>query len=150
MLPAGTETLRVARDRYLGEHGLSTQSYAEPRFLLRIGFIRLDLPNPGLLPYHDLHHVLTGYASDLIGEAEISVFELRGGGANAMVTFLCVGGILIGALRSPRRLQYAWRRCRGVRSLYHARPDYETLLERTVEEVRRELGIPPGGLAEAP
>ena len=38
-----------------------------------------DLPNPGFLPWHDLHHVATGYGTGLIGEAEISAYELRAG-----------------------------------------------------------------------
>ncbi len=146
--PGDQDSVRAARDRYLAANGLDTASYAAPRFALALGRLRVMLPNPGLLPYHDLHHVVTGFRSDPIGEAEISVFELRGGGANGMVTGLCVAGILYGLVLAPRRIVRAWRRCASTRSLYGAAVPYEVLLAMTVGELRAALGIPPDGLGE--
>lgn len=146
--PGVRDSVRAARDRYLAANGLDTASYAAPRFVLALGKLRVTLPNPGLLPYHDLHHVLTGFGSDPIGEAEISVFELRGGGANGMVTGLCVAGILYGLVLAPRRVVRAWHRCASTRSLYGGAIPYDALLAMTVGELRTALGIPPDGLAE--
>jgi len=53
------------------------------------------LPNPGYLPWHDLHHVATGYKTGLIGEAEISAYELRSGCRSFFIIILCVGAMMI-------------------------------------------------------
>ncbi|MFN7972103.1 MAG: hypothetical protein U0166_07085 [Acidobacteriota bacterium] len=142
-----SETMRQQRDRYLVRSGLSVGAYGARRFHVRIGPLRIPMPNPGLLPLHDLHHVVTGYGTDIVGEAEISVFELRTGPRKPMVALLCAGGILFGLLLSPRRVLRAVRSTRGVRGLYHSTRTYDQLLDASVEEVRRELGIPAAGLA---
>ena len=67
------EKVLGARDRYLVASGFTTQSYVDPNFNVKVGFISLRFPNPGLLPMHDLHHVATGYDSSLLGE----VFLMR-------------------------------------------------------------------------
>ena len=38
------------------------------------------------VPLHDLHHILTGYKTDWMGEAEIGAWELRAG-CNSFITF---------------------------------------------------------------
>lgn len=142
-----SQTMREARDLYLARNGLSTDSYNERLFALRLGPLTLPLPNPGLLPLHDLHHVVTGYDTDVVGEAEISVYELVTGPRHATIAFLCLGAILFGVVLSPRRVWRSLARTRGLGSLYHGAPDYEVLLEADVESVRRALGMPAAGLA---
>jgi ubiquinone biosynthesis protein Coq4 len=101
------------------------------------------LPNPGLLHLHDLHHVVTGYGTGLVGEAEISAYELRAGCRSFMVHVLCVGAILCAMFVAPRRILRAWRRARGARTLYHTTIPYETLLDMSVNELRRRLNVAP-------
>lgn len=134
-------TARDARDRFLRESGLDARGYDAPDFPVHVGPVTLRFRNPGLLPWHDLHHVATGYGSDLLGEAEISAFELRGGGATPLVRLLCVGAIAIALCIAPRRVIEAWRRARGVRSLYRSRLPYERLLGMRVGELRALCGI---------
>ena len=142
------ETVRVGRDRYLAENGLGLESYTAPRFPIHVGKWAVYLPNPGLLPLHDLHHVVTGYGTGLVGEAEISTYELRAGCRTVMVFILCVGAILIGMFVAPRRIWRAWKRAGGTRDLYYTNIPYDALLEMSVGDLRQHLGIPREGCGE--
>jgi ubiquinone biosynthesis protein Coq4 len=135
------ENVCAARDRYLAASGFTTDSYADPNFVVGVGFIKLRFPNPGLLPYHDLHHVATGYDSSLLGEAEISVFELRNGAGTRLIFFLCCGSILVGLCLSPRRMWRAWRAASGALSLYGTEIPYEALLAMDVSTLRKTMAL---------
>ena len=100
------ENVREARDRYLSASGFTMDSYTDPNFVIKVGFLKLRFANPGLLPFHDLHHVATGYDASLLGEAEISAFELRAGWGKPLIFVLCCGSIAMAMFLSPRRL---WR-----------------------------------------
>ena len=136
------ETVRTGRDRYLEENSLSVESYSARRFPIYVGRWPVYVPNPGYLPWHDLHHVVTGYRTGLIGEAEISAYELRAGCGSVMVFILCVGAILIAMFVAPRRVWRAWKRAKGAHTLYHTKLPYETLLEMSVADLREQLGLP--------
>ena len=136
------ETVRASRDRYLAENSLSIESYSARRFPIYVGRWPVYVPNPGYLPWHDLHHVVTGYRTGLIGEAEISAYELRAGCGSVMVFILCIGAILIAMFVAPRRVLRAWKRAKGARTLYHMELPYETLLEMSVTDLRKRLGLP--------
>jgi len=136
------ETVRAGRDRYLEENSLSVESYSAKRFPIYVGRWPVYVPNPGYLPWHDLHHVVTGYRTGLIGEAEISAYELRAGCGSVMVFILCVGAILIAMFVAPGRVWRAWKRAKGAHTLYHTKLPYETLLEMSVADLREQLGLP--------
>lgn len=135
------QNVREARDRYLAASGFSTQSYVDPHFVVKVGFVTMRFPNPGLLPMHDLHHVATGYDSSLVGEAEISAFELRAGCGTPLIFFLCCGSILVALFVSPGRMWQAWKRSRGSRSLYVIKGSYDALLAMNVGELRKLMGL---------
>jgi hypothetical protein len=137
------ETVRAGRDRYLAANSLSVDSYNERGFPVYVGRRAVRLPNPGLLHLHDLHHVATGYGTGLVGEAEISAYELRAGCRSFIVHLLCFGAILCAVFVAPRRIVRAWRRARGARTLYYTTIPYETLLGMSVAELRRHLNLAP-------
>jgi hypothetical protein len=139
------ETVRAGRDRYLADNSLTVASYTESGFPIYVGRWPVRLPNPGLLHLHDLHHVVTGYGTGLVGEAEISAYELRAGCRSFMVHMLCVGAILGAMFVAPRRIIRAWRRARGARTLYYTNIPYETLLDMSLAELRQHLNIAPEG-----
>lgn len=141
-----SECVRVARDRYFLANGFGTGDYRRTKFVVPLGPVALTFPNPGVLFLHDLHHVVTGYGTDFVGEAEISAFELRAGVPTPLVFVLCVGSLLLASFVAPRRVARALGAARGARSLYRAEIPYATALEMTVDELRRRLGVPPGGL----
>lgn len=144
------ETVREGRDRYLASNSLSLDSYDERGFPVYVGRWAVRLPNPGLLHLHDLHHVVTGYGTGLVGEAEISAYELRGGCRSFVVHLLCFGAILCALFVAPRRILRAWRRARGARTLYYTDIPYEALLGMSVAELRRHLNVPPDLQEERP
>jgi ubiquinone biosynthesis protein Coq4 len=139
------ETVRVRRDRYLAENSLSTDSYTARRFPIYVGRRPVYLPNPGYLPWHDLHHVATGYKTGLVGEAETSAYELRSGCRSFFIIILCIGAMLIAMFVAPRRVLRAWRTAKGTRNLYRPNVSYDSLLDMTVGELRDMLGIPLQG-----
>ncbi|MEQ1922961.1 MAG: hypothetical protein ABL952_10685 [Pyrinomonadaceae bacterium] len=132
--------------QYLLESGYSSDGYADHRFRVSVGPLVLNFPNPGRLPYHDLHHVVSGYGTGLIGEAEESIYELRGGCPTILILFLCLGSIAIGCFLSPKRIIKAWRATKGTSTLYASPIPYETLLEMNMIDLRRSLNIAPGGI----
>jgi len=141
------EKVKVGRDRYLAQNNLQLSSYTNRKFPVYFFKWPIWLPNPGFLPVHDLHHVVTGYKTGLVGEAEISAYELRGGCGSVMIFMLCVGAIFFGVFVAPKRIWRAWRNSRGAQNLYRSAIPYETLLEMTVGDLRQQLGVPRNGLA---
>lgn len=139
------ESVREGRDRYLAENSLTTDSYTSPRFPIYVGSRPIYLPNPGYLPWHDLHHVATGYKTGLVGEAEISAYELRSGCRSLFIIILCVGAILIAMFVAPQRVLRAWKSAKGARNLYQRDVSYESLLDLSVSELRDMLKIPRQG-----
>ena len=159
---AATWTVRRARDAYLAENGFTAEAYDAPRTEGSFLGIRLSVPNTPQhrwsIMLHDLHHVATGYGTDLIGEGEISAWEIHRSvrALGAYVASIVAGGILAGLVFSPRRVGAAWRHGRASRSLYALLADartaaeqsaaYEELLDLTVGELRARLGLPEEGL----
>lgn len=90
--------------------------------------------------FHDLHHVLTGYDTDFLGELEISAWEI---GANCRGQLFAwqinLGGLAGGMLFAPRRTAAAFFRGLCSQTLYGQ--GYPSLLSETVDAVRaRQLG----------
>ena len=151
-------TVRQARDAYLEENGFTVEAYdakwTDGSFL----GVKLSVPNTRrhrwAIKRHDLHHVATGYGTDLIGEAEISAWELRAAKELGLyVSAIVLGGALLGAVRAPMRTLEAFRAGRGIRFLYRGDDsdvEYEALLNLTVGQLRALLGVPEGGVAKHP
>jgi hypothetical protein len=150
-LPASMP-VREARDAYLARNGFSTDAYTAPRFSIDVFAITWTLPNPPArpraVPLHDLHHVATGYGTDLIGEAETSAFELRGGIDSWFLWLFKLSAITLGLFLSPGRVIRAFRRARGCHTLYVDDGRYEELLGLSVGELRARLGMSEYGAAD--
>lgn len=112
-------------------------------FWVKVGPIAVPVPHPGQLAWHDLHHLVLGYRTDLVGEMEISAFELRTRPRTTMVFLLCVAGVLTGMLWAPRRTLAAWRRGAGARNLYGAELAYEAVLEWPVSALTAWMRVDP-------
>ncbi len=99
---------------------------------------------------HDLHHVLTGYAADWTGEAEIGAWELGAGcGAHYAAWILNVAALQYGFFIAPRRVLAAMARGRRSKSLYSAAELDDSALDESVGSARTRLGI-PGEVAPGP
>jgi hypothetical protein len=162
--PAST-SVREGRDAYLDENGFTVAAYDEPR--TEVTFLGLDFAVPNTAAHrraimlHDLHHVATGYGTDLAGEGEISAWELRAGqrGLDLYVRAIIATGALLGLIVAPRRMLRAWRAARGARALWTqsamgddgtARRDYDGLLALDVGQLREKTGVPAAGVAAGP
>lgn len=139
------ENVKAARDRYLAENSLSVESYRAKKFPIYLWKWAIYIRNPGFLHFHDLHHVVAGYGTGLVGEAEVSAYELRGGSCSPMILILCIGALLLGIFIAPARIRRAWKRAKGAKTLYRSEIPYEKLLEMSVADLRQSLGIGRSG-----
>lgn len=139
------ETLRAARARYFEENGFGKDGgYADAWVDFKLGPLPLPFPNTRArvraVRYHDLHHVLTGYPTDLRGEFEISAWEIGAGCKNFLAAWqLNLSGLLAGTTFMPRRIFRAFLRGRRSHSLYGL--PLEPLLDESVAGVRARTGI---------
>ena len=150
-------TVEAGRDAYLRENGFTVAAYDEPRTKASLFGLDFSVPNPPrhrrAIMLHDLHHVATGFGTDVVGEGEISAWELRRGLGNVglYVSGLVVGLALLGLVIAPRRTVRAWKLAgRDRRSLFASPIPYDDLLKMQVGELRRHLDLPPEGIAGAP
>jgi hypothetical protein len=151
-------TVRRARDAYLAENGFTVAAYDDAWTDASFLGIKLKVPNTRrhrwAIMRHDLHHVATGFGTDLVGEAEISAWELRGARhLGVYVASIVLSGVLLGLFWAPRRTVSAWRAARSASFLFAGRDsdaEYEALLELTVGDLRARLRLPEGGIAEHP
>jgi hypothetical protein len=147
-------SMREARDGYFKRNGFNADAYSAPTFTIKLLGIPFTFPSTAnrkrALPLHDFHHILTGYGTDWIGEAEIGAWELRAG-CNSLVTYWLNGsGVALGLFISPRRVWRAFVSAQGQRTLYRDPEPYAALLEMSVDDLRRKLGIPTEGLTQEP
>jgi hypothetical protein len=140
-----TATMRTARARYFEANAFGADGGYSAKWVdVKLGPVPFPFPNTPsrvrAVRYHDLHHVLTGYDTDIAGEFEISAWEIAAGCRTYVAAWvLNLSGMVGGLVRCPRRTFRAFVRGRRSQSLY-AR-DYEALLDRTVAEVRREVSL---------
>jgi hypothetical protein len=142
-------TIRQARDEYFKSSGFSSDGgYRDKWVKLKAGRFTLAFPNTTsrvrAVKLHDLHHVLTGYATTWTGEAEIGAWEIASGcGRHYPAWFLNFGALAIGLLIAPRRVFEAFLRGRHSENLYAGELE-DPLLDCTVRELRAQLMIPDG------
>jgi hypothetical protein len=145
--------VRDALDIYLAENGFTHAEY-EAKWT-PASFFGVLIPVPNTVPHqrgirlHDLHHLATGFGTDIAGEGEISAWELRGGlgDLNLYVSSLVLFGTVVGSLSFPRRTLRAGRSSKKE-NLFRSWSDYSALLELTVGELRERLGVPAQGIAK--
>jgi hypothetical protein len=148
-----SDTLAAARDAYFRANDFGDDGGYEKAWVdFKLGPIPMPFPNTPsrkrAVRFHDLHHALTGYGTDVRGEFEISAWEVGSGCADHIAAwYLNLSGMVGGLIAIPRRTWRAFLRGRQSRNLYRTAYD-EALLSRRIEEVRRELNL-DGPLAPA-
>jgi len=131
--------------RYHADNGFAGDAmHAETLQVSLFGLPSVDMPNPRfqrhLLARHDLHHVLTGYGTDLRGEAEMGAYELGAGSLHWFVWVNNLGALALGVL-CPLRTARALLRGLRARSLYLDETPYDSLLEMPLPTLRARLRI---------
>jgi hypothetical protein len=138
-------TLDEARQRFFTGHGFAADGGYRDKFVfVKLGPMVLPLPNIGarraVVPYHDFHHILTRYGTDLVGEAEVAAWETGAGVPPLWEPWLVnLSAIAIGIFVAPRRTFRAFIRGRGGRTLYQ-RP-IDDLLCDGVDSLRHWMGL---------
>lgn len=141
-----TLTVAEARRRYFAENMFGDGGYDRNFTESKVGPIVVRLPNSETrkrgLRIHDLHHIATGYGTTLLGEAEVSAWELGSGGIGkygSAEAFLYLG-VIVGLFINPRAVHRAYRRGKGCKNLYCLEFS-EELLAITVGELRQQMGL---------
>lgn len=117
-------SMREARARYFADNGFGDDGgYAAAWVDFSLGPVPFPFPNTDArrraLELHDMHHVLTGYATDFGGELEISAWEIGAGCGDFWAAwFLNLAGLSAGLVLAPRRTLRAFVRGLDSRSLY--------------------------------
>lgn len=141
-----------ALDAYLAENGFSKDEYIADSALVHLGPIPFRIPNPAsrkkAIPLHDLHHVATGFGTDMIGEGEIGAWELGAGCTTLYVYFLNFSVSVVGFFLAPRRILDAFASGRRATSLYRLGVGPDAVTGIDVGALRRMLGLPEEGIAE--
>jgi hypothetical protein len=128
-------------DNGFGEDGGYTDAWVDFHF----GPIPFPFPNTAArkraVPFHDLHHLVTGYRTDVAGEFQISAWEIGSGCRDFVAAWqLNLGGMGGGAVRWPRKTWQAFLRGRQSKNFYGCTYD-DALLSMKVGDARRELGL---------
>lgn len=146
------ESLEFAVERYFESAG-TPRGFDQRWVKMKLGPIPFVFPNSparqAAAHLHDLHHVATGYGTDLLGEAEIGAWELASGcGRHWPAWSLNLSALAIGVLIDRRRTFAAY--CRGRRSTNLYREEsllHPELLRERVSSLQSRLrltGEPPG------
>jgi hypothetical protein len=141
----GVTTVFDARAEYFAANDFGDDGgYSKSTVTIYLFGIPISFPNTEgrkkAVVFHDMHHLVTGYATDNVGEAEIGAWELGSGCTQVRAALvLNTGALLLGVFRSPRKVFAAFVRGRQCSNLYGA--DARALLDREVDDVARELGL---------
>jgi hypothetical protein len=142
-----TLTMGDARARYYEQNGFGADGGDSLRWVpIKILGLTIYIPNTEgrrrAVRIHDLHHVVTGYRTDVHGETEIAAWELASGCWRwPAAVVLNLAGLGLGIALAPRRIMRAWARGRRTGNLYGERAGIDHLLPRKVEEIRTTLGL---------
>jgi hypothetical protein len=138
-------TMRDARAQYFKVNNFGDSGgYDDAWVDFKLGPIPMPFPNTPsrvrAVRYHDLHHVLTGYDTNIVGEFEISAWEIAAGCKGFIAAWqLNLGGMFGGLVVAPRRTLRAFLRGRHSRTLYG--DDMDALLDSRVGELRARMGV---------
>lgn len=147
------KTVDQALQGYFEANGFDEGSYSDPTFSIPVLGRLVTVPNPvgrqQGIRVHDLHHVVTGYSTDLVGESEAAAFELGAGvGLHyGAALFFTTTAFVMGLLRCPVRTMRAFVRGCGVRkSLYQVirfgdDDQYQRVLHWMVRDLRVVVGL---------
>ena len=143
---APEESLHDARARYFASSGLGDGGYDDAWVVFRAhGVPYAAFPNSAQrvrsVRLHDIHHVVAGYDTSWVGEAEIAAWELASGCEGMRAAWVLNSLALpYGWRRDPERVERAFVRGLRSRNLYDEAFD-DALLATPLGELRERLGV---------
>ncbi len=110
-------TMRETRSAFFERSGIPADGgYAKEWVQIKIGPFpyryRNSTGRKRLAPAHDLHHILTGYSTDFLGESEIAAWEIGSGLRDAAGLWLSLRVLGFMVSLAPRRIFRAYVRGR--------------------------------------
>ena len=134
-----------ARSQYFAANDLGDGGYTARWVKFKIGPIQFRIPNTqarvAAVRFHDLHHLVTGYDTTWLGEAEIGAWEIASGCARHYTAWLLnLAAMSIGLMINAAKVRRAFIRGRYSRNLYSEAFE-ENLLLTTVGTLRRKLAL---------
>lgn len=136
-----TMTMRAARKRYFDVNKFGDAGGYEDKWVdFKIGPIPMPFPNTAgrirAVRFHDLHHILTDFDTEIAGELEISAWEIAAGCKDFHAAWILnLSGMASGTfLRCPIRTFRAFVRGRHERTTYGE--DLDRMLDLSVAEAR--------------
>lgn len=139
-------------DYNLGAEGGNQLSYVT---LEIFSFFKIYIPNwdnrRKAVLRHDIHHLLTGYKSELLGEFEIAAWEIASGCMNHFAAYLLnSGGLVAGILIYPKSTFKAFIIGCRTSNLYQQSITVTKLKQSTIEELKTLIGLDPLPSASLP
>jgi ubiquinone biosynthesis protein Coq4 len=138
--------IKQAITQLFAEYNIPAEAYTSKYFIIRVGKLPIYVPNTAarvkIARFHDIHHILTGYAANWKGEAEIGAWELATGCRTSFIAwFLNSGAVLVGLVMHPIAVIKAFRRgFKTKTNLYHDF-DYDALMDMTIGELQNKIGL---------
>jgi len=134
-----------ARAQYFAANRLDDGGYSARWVKFKVGPLRFHIPNTqarvAAVRFHDLHHLVTGYDTTWVGEAQIAAWEIASGCARHYAAWLLnLAAMTIGLLVDAAKVRRAFMRGRHSRNLYRE-PFDEVLLLTTVGDLRKRLRL---------
>lgn len=138
-------TMRAARDHYFAvNHFGDDGGYSAAWVDFQLGPIPFPFPNTDArrraVKVHDLHHILTDYDTNFLGEIEIAAWEVGAGCKDFVAAWVLNLGALSAFWLAPKRVFAAFVRGRRSHTFYGE--DVEPVLERSVADARALMGVP--------
>ena len=95
------------------------------------------------IAHHDLHHIVTGYPSTLIGEMQVATWEFAAGRyPNIFATLFCLPLVAVGVAIVPKKVWRAFVNGWHSRSLFST-PVTSELLSMKFMDLREQTTGPP-------
>jgi len=148
-LPDHTNRAAVGEllDQFYAEHNLGKDGGIDAKFArVQIGWFAFYIPNTEsrrrALFFHDVHHLATGYQTDLKSEAEIGAWEIASSCRDFWAAWILnYSGFALGLLLSPLRTFRAFVRGRKCLNLYHGIMGREEINNSSIPEIQELLQL---------
>jgi len=144
-------TMRDARNAYFAANSFGANGgYDEPWITVKFGPLPLTIPNTptrvAAVRYHDLHHIVTGYSTDIVGEFEIAAWEIASGCRNFPFAWIInLAGLAGGLFVAPVKVFNAFMRGRRSDTLYGK--NLEEILAQPIREMHTRMILRPESAA---
>jgi hypothetical protein len=141
-------SLAEARRIYFDANGFGPDGGYDAAWVdFKLGPIPFPFPNTAgrvrAVKFHDLHHIVTGYETNLVGELEIGAWEVGSGCGDMYSAWqLNLQSLVTGAIFAPRRTWRAFMAGRRSKNFYTVTFD-DALLGTTVADARKQLNLDP-------